>query len=78
MRSDISGTSGDEATSSGHTLWWPPGKIAGAYLAPYLAAREQQPTGPTPPIHRSDLVLEMEREGLEIELLGLDVASPLT
>jgi sulfide:quinone oxidoreductase len=78
MRSDISGTSGDESISSGHTLWWPPGKVAGAYLAPYLAAREQQPTGPTPPIHRSHLVLESKREGHGIELLGLDVAAPRT
>jgi sulfide:quinone oxidoreductase len=79
LRSDVSGTAGDDSISSGHTLWWPPGKVAGAYLAPYLAMREQQgPEGTTPPIHRSDLVLEMAREGLEIELLGLDVASPLT
>ncbi|MEA2469109.1 MAG: sulfide:quinone oxidoreductase [Thermoleophilaceae bacterium] len=79
LRSDISGMAGDDSVSSGHTLWWPPGKVAGAYLAPYLAMREQQGSkGATPPIHRSDLVLEMEREGIEIELLGLDVASPLT
>lgn len=78
MRSDISGTAGDESESSGHTLWWPPGKVAGAYLAPYLAAREQQPTGPAPPIHRSHLVLESKRDGHGIELLGLDVASSRT
>jgi sulfide:quinone oxidoreductase len=80
MRSDISGTAGDESTSSGHTLWWPPGKVAGAYLAPYLAAREQQgPEGTAPPIHRSHLVLNDAREGHGIELLGMDVApSPRT
>ena len=79
MRSDISGTAGDESTSSGHTLWWPPGKVAGAYLAPYLAAREQQgPEGTTPPIHRSHLELESAGEGHGIELLGLDVALPRT
>jgi sulfide:quinone oxidoreductase len=79
LRSDISGTAGDDSASSGHTLWWPPGKVAGAYLAPYLAMREQQgPEGTTPPIHRSHLVLESAREGHGIELLGLDVALPLT
>jgi sulfide:quinone oxidoreductase len=79
MRRDISGTAGDESTSSGHTLWWPPGKVAGAYLAPYLAARQQQgPEGTTPPIHRSHLVLESEREGHGIELLGLEVVPALT
>jgi sulfide:quinone oxidoreductase len=77
MRSDISGTAGDNSTSSGHTLWWPPGKVAGAYIAPYLAAREQQAPGEsTAPIHRSHLVAEARREGHGIELLGLDVASP--
>jgi sulfide:quinone oxidoreductase len=77
MRSDISGTAGDNSVSSGHILWWPPGKVAGAYLAPYLSAREQQgAAGTVGPIHRSHLELESTREGHGIELLGLDVASP--
>jgi sulfide:quinone oxidoreductase len=76
MRSDISGTAGDDDMSSGHTLWWPPGKVAGAYLAPYLAAREQQPDGRTPLHHRPHYVLESAREGHGIELLGLDLALP--
>jgi sulfide:quinone oxidoreductase len=79
MRNDISGTAGDESTSSSNTLWWPPGKVAGNYLAPYLAAREQQgPDGATTPIHRAHLVPESAREGHGIELLGLDVAPALT
>jgi sulfide:quinone oxidoreductase len=79
MRNDVSGTAGDDSASSGHTLWWPPGKIAGAYLAPYLAAREQQgPRGTVPPVHRSHLTGKSEREGHGVELLGLDVASPRT
>jgi sulfide:quinone oxidoreductase len=77
MRSDISGTAGDDSASSGHTLWWPPGKVAGAYLAPYLAAREQQgPRGTAPPIHRSHFELKSAREGHGIELLGVDLALP--
>jgi sulfide:quinone oxidoreductase len=79
MRNDISGTAGDDSASSGHTLWWPPGKVAGAYLAPYLAAREQQgPRGTVPLTHRSHLTAESEREGHGVELLGLDIASPRT
>ena len=77
MRKDISGTAGDDAASSGHTLWWPPGKVAGAYLAPYLTARaEQGPRGIVPPAHRAHLAPESEREGHGIELLGLDIATP--
>ena len=77
MRNDISGTAGDNSTSSDHTLWWPPGKVAGAYLAPYLAAREEQgPRGTVPTVHRAHLALESGGEGHGMELLGLDVASP--
>jgi sulfide:quinone oxidoreductase len=76
MRTDISGTAGDESVSSAHTLWWPPGKVAGAYLAPYLVAREQQGArGTTPAIHRSPLALDPDHEGHDIELLGLELAS---
>jgi sulfide:quinone oxidoreductase len=76
MRSDISGTAGDRSASSAHTLWWPPGKVAGAYLAPYLVAREQQGAkGTTAPIHRLHLPVGPEHDGHEIDLLGLDLVS---
>jgi sulfide:quinone oxidoreductase len=35
LRTSIGGGEGD-GTSSGAALWWPPSKIAGLYLAPYL------------------------------------------
>jgi sulfide:quinone oxidoreductase len=37
LRTDISGGAGDDSTISGQALWWPPDKIAGRYLAPYLS-----------------------------------------
>jgi sulfide:quinone oxidoreductase len=37
LRADISGGAGDDSTISGEALWWPPDKIAGRYLAPYLS-----------------------------------------
>jgi sulfide:quinone oxidoreductase len=41
LRHDAAGGGGEgEATS--HTLWWPPGKINGRYLAPWLAARDEE------------------------------------
>jgi sulfide:quinone oxidoreductase len=78
VRNDISGAEGDRSKSSGHILWWPPGKVAGAYLAPYLAAREQLgPTGIAPPIHRAHLMLDATTgEGHGIELLGIDLVAP--
>src|SRR5512132_58063 len=39
LRTDISGEAGDDSTISSTTLWWPPDKIAGRYLAPYLSSQ---------------------------------------
>lgn len=39
MRAEISGGRGETSATSTRALWWPPGKIAGRYLAPYLASR---------------------------------------
>jgi hypothetical protein len=39
MRAEVSGGRGEDWEVSDHALWWPPGKIAGRYLAPYLALR---------------------------------------
>ena len=52
---EVTGGQGSASEASDHALWWPPGKIAGAYLAPYLAG----PDAPPPP---------PDREGLEIEI----------
>ena len=37
-RSGISGAVGDDSTMSGEALWWPPNKLAGRYLGPYLSS----------------------------------------
>ena len=39
LRSDISGGAGDDSTISGRALWWPPNKLAGRYLGPYLSSQ---------------------------------------
>jgi sulfide:quinone oxidoreductase len=39
LRSDISGEVGDDSDISSRALWWPPNKLAGRYLAPYLSSR---------------------------------------
>jgi sulfide:quinone oxidoreductase len=36
LRADISGTAGDDSMISTEALWWPPNKLCGRYLAPYL------------------------------------------
>ena len=37
LRADISGGAGDDSTISTQPLWWPPNKLSGRYLAPYLS-----------------------------------------
>jgi sulfide:quinone oxidoreductase len=37
VRADISGCAGDASTISREPLWWPPNKLSGRYLAPYLS-----------------------------------------
>ena len=41
LRSELGGGHGDTATVSGEALWWPPAKIVGHYLAPFLAGRDE-------------------------------------
>ena len=37
LRSDLRGGRGETGTAGTEALWWPPAKIVGRYLAPYLA-----------------------------------------
>ena len=39
LRADISGGAGDDSIIAGEALWWPPNKLAGRYLAPYLSSQ---------------------------------------
>jgi sulfide:quinone oxidoreductase len=41
LRAELGGGHGDTAMVSGDALWWPPAKIVGRYLAPFLAGREE-------------------------------------
>jgi sulfide:quinone oxidoreductase len=39
LRAEVAGGSGDTSVATTDLLWWPPGKIVGRYLAPFLAER---------------------------------------
>jgi sulfide:quinone oxidoreductase len=39
LRADISGGAGDDSIVSDEALWWPPNKLTGRYLAPYLSSK---------------------------------------
>ena len=47
-RSGISGAVGDDSTISGEALWWPPNKLAGRYLGPYLSSQAGEATDVMP------------------------------
>jgi sulfide:quinone oxidoreductase len=45
MRHDLRAHDIEEDASTDHILWWPPTKIAGRYLASYIAADEERERG---------------------------------
>ena len=47
LRNDPTGGAG-EGDLAGHALWWPPSKIAGRWLSPYLAKRDEGAAGEPP------------------------------
>jgi len=54
MRAELSGGRGEDSRVSDHALWWPPSKIAGKRLAPYLALRHDE--------------LETDPDGLHVDV----------
>lgn len=59
LRSRPHGGGGDTSTVSGEALWWPPSKIVGRYLAPFLADRTGIELKP-PPDRRGALEVEID------------------
>jgi sulfide:quinone oxidoreductase len=50
MRTELRGGRGATSTISTEPLWWPPSKIFGRYLGPYLAERAELLVGPREPV----------------------------
>jgi sulfide:quinone oxidoreductase len=74
LRRDLSG--GEEPDwASSSPIWWPPTKIVGRRLAPYLAALtgEMPVTGLEPPAPGVPVDLPLDPRGLELGLSGPDV-----
>ena len=58
LRAAVSGGRGYTSLAATHPLWWPPGKIAGKYLAPHLAALAGVELRPPPPIEGESIVID--------------------
>jgi sulfide:quinone oxidoreductase len=65
LRCDISGRAGDDSTITRRALWWPPNKLAGRYLAPYLSSQ----------VGEAADVMPQDAQGISVEA-ELDLGTP--
>jgi sulfide:quinone oxidoreductase len=77
LRAQIAGRTGARFDATANPLWWPPSKIAGRYLAPYLVASNPLNRGDTledrPPLTRDAATLEQShKEARELALTFAD------
>lgn len=50
----------DQDITVTHGMWWPPSKIAGQYLAPYLASRDGPPRAPEARPEHDDIPITID------------------
>ncbi len=67
LRHEITGVAGDVSVASLEPLWWPPAKIVGRYLAPFLGAFAGVESPPETPAAPGAVPIEVELEGDEVE-----------
>ncbi len=60
LRADIGGGHGDTSTVATEPLWWPPSKIVGRYLAPFLAEHTGWTIPPKPTSGANVLPIEID------------------
>lgn len=61
MRAAVAGGAGEAASIvSEHALWWPPSKIAGRYLAPYLATLDTALASAAPSAGGGDVPVDVD------------------
>ena len=60
LQQDVAGGAG-EGTASADYLWWPPHKVSGRYLAPWLEG-DAPHFDPTPPRHPIDVEIALPKE----------------
>jgi len=75
---EITGGAGDPSSASPEPLWWPPAKIVGHYLAPFLGAVAGVESPPEAPAAPGAVPVEVELDAArmhELAALGLAIAS---
>jgi sulfide:quinone oxidoreductase len=61
MRTELEPGHGDTSSVATEALWWPPGKIAGRHLAPYLAELAGSDLQPPAPSYGVAIEVDLER-----------------
>ena len=80
LRHEITGGAGDPSSASPEPLWWPPAKIVGNYLAPFLGAVAGVESPPEAPAAHGAVPLEVELDAARMRglaALRLETASPV-
>ena len=79
MRAEVGGGRGEDWSVSEHPLWWPPSKIAGRWLAPYLALRNQELEAPAAglPVHVEVGTPGLTRRAFAVRRAGETLALPM-
>lgn len=70
LRHELTGGAGEDAMASPQPLWWPPAKIAGRHLAPFLSAFAGAESSAEAPAQPGALAVEVK---LDAELDSLSV-----
>jgi sulfide:quinone oxidoreductase len=80
LRQEITGGAGDASSASPEPLWWPPAKIVGRYLAPFLGALAGVESPPDAPAAPGAVPVEVELDVASVRdpaALRLETASDL-
>jgi sulfide:quinone oxidoreductase len=77
LRHELTGGAGDVSSASPEPLWWPPAKIVGRYLAPFLGAFAGVESSPEAPAAPGSVRVEVELDAArvhEVTALRLEAA----
>jgi sulfide:quinone oxidoreductase len=70
LRHELTGGAGDVSSASPEPLWWPPAKIVGRYLAPFLGAFAGVESPPEAPAAAAAVTVEVELDAASVHELA--------
>src|SRR5436190_2461133 len=70
LRHELTGGAGDASSASPEPLWWPPAKIVGRYLAPFLGAFAGVESPPEAPVAPGSVAVEVQLDAASVHGLA--------